>query len=234
MTRCAMCGRLRVGKAFLHVCRLAGAAMCSAYCAAHKAAGHNALRGSGPGQKRAFEMHWHMWVVLIAGSAGSALRAVRPPNLHIAPDLGAIFSRRKCDGFFVAITPGHHGPRHSCDLVGERDRGDLGRPPRQQSCEPWPVLSAMDLGIADHRQRARREQAAQIAITLFADTAELVLAPARVLLRNEPNPGRKIPPRSEGLWISDAGDQSRGERGTNAGNLIQPFARLAGSVPGDD
>src|SRR3954453_1116258 len=32
-------------------------------------------------------MHWHMWVVLIAGSTGSALRAVRPPNLHITPDL---------------------------------------------------------------------------------------------------------------------------------------------------
>src|SRR3954470_10376394 len=31
-------------------------------------------------------MHWHMWVVLIAGSTGSALRAVRPPNLHITPD----------------------------------------------------------------------------------------------------------------------------------------------------
>src|SRR5262249_57459717 len=27
---CAVCGRLRVGKAFLHVCRLVGAAMCSA------------------------------------------------------------------------------------------------------------------------------------------------------------------------------------------------------------
>jgi hypothetical protein len=35
-------------------------------------------------------MHWHMWVVLIAGSTGSALRAVRPPNLHITPDVGAI------------------------------------------------------------------------------------------------------------------------------------------------
>src|SRR5438034_1269817 len=46
----------------------------------HMTAGHNALRGSGPGQKPAFEMHWHMWVVLIAGSTGSALRAVRPPN----------------------------------------------------------------------------------------------------------------------------------------------------------
>jgi hypothetical protein len=31
-------------------------------------------------------MHWHMWVVLIAGSTGSALRAVRSPNLHITPD----------------------------------------------------------------------------------------------------------------------------------------------------
>src|ERR1700738_3479397 len=59
-------------------------------CAIHMTAGHNALRGSGPGQNPAFEMHWHEWVVLIAGSTGSALRAVRPPNLHITPGLGAI------------------------------------------------------------------------------------------------------------------------------------------------
>jgi hypothetical protein len=31
-------------------------------------------------------MHRHMWVVLIAGSTGSALRAVRSSNLHITPD----------------------------------------------------------------------------------------------------------------------------------------------------
>jgi hypothetical protein len=37
----------------------------------------------------------------------------------------------------------------------------------------------MDLGIADDGERTRGEQAAQIAITLFADTAELVLAPDR-------------------------------------------------------
>src|SRR6185295_11227323 len=30
-------------------------------------------------------MQWHEWVVLIARSTGSALRAVRPPNLHITP-----------------------------------------------------------------------------------------------------------------------------------------------------
>ena len=55
------------------------------------------------------------------------------------------------------------------------------------------MFGAMDLGIADDGQRARREQAAQIAVSLFADTAELVLAPARVLLRHEPDPGREIP-----------------------------------------
>jgi hypothetical protein len=31
-------------------------------------------------------MLWPKWVVLIAGSTGSALRAVRPPNCHITPD----------------------------------------------------------------------------------------------------------------------------------------------------
>src|SRR6266540_429714 len=124
-------------------------------------------------------MQWHLWVVLIAGSTGSALRAVRPPNLHITPDARRDpRSRRKCDGFLVAITPGHHGPRHSCDLVGKRDRSDLGEPPRQQCRKPGPMFGAMDLGIADDGQRACCEQAAQIAIALFADTAELVLAPA--------------------------------------------------------
>src|SRR4029078_13095796 len=179
-------------------------------------------------------MHWHEWVVLIAGSTGSALRAVRPPNLHIAPDVGAISLRRECDGFLVALILGHHGPSHPCDLVGERDRGDLRWPARQQSREPGPMFVAMDFGIADHRQRAGGEQAAQIAITLFADTAELVLPPARVLLGHEPDPGREIPPGSESLRISDAGDQSGGQRRTDAGNLVEPLARLVGSVPGDD
>jgi hypothetical protein len=39
-------------------------------------------------------------------------------------------SRRKGDGFLVALALGHHGPSHSGDFVGERDGGDLGRPPR--------------------------------------------------------------------------------------------------------
>src|SRR5881397_576362 len=97
------------------------------------------------------EMHWHMWVVLIAGSTGSALRAVRPPNLHVTPDVPARSpSRRKGDGFLVALALGHQGPSHSGNLVGECDGGDLGRTPRQQCRQPRSVLGAMDLGITDH------------------------------------------------------------------------------------
>ena len=50
------------------------------------------------------------------------------------------------------------------------------------------MLGAMDLGITDDGKSAGREQAAQIAIPLFADAAELVLTAARVLLRDEPDP----------------------------------------------
>ena len=55
------------------------------------------------------------------------------------------------------------------------------------------MLGAMDFGIADDGERAGREQAAQIAIASFADIAEPVLAPARVLLGDEPDPGREVP-----------------------------------------
>src|SRR5215831_3594649 len=104
--------------------------------------------------------------------------------------------RRQCDGFLVAFALGDRGPCHSCDLVGERDRGDLRGPPRQQRREPGPMFRATDLGIADDGQRASGEQAAQIAISPFADTAELVPPSARVLLRHEPDPGREIPIQS--------------------------------------
>src|SRR3974390_633773 len=172
------------------------------------------------------KMPWPMWVVLIAGSTGAALSAVRPPNRYVTPDVrcNLVSSRRESRGLPVALTPGHHGPRHAGDLVGERDRSNLGRSTRQQPRKPGPMVGAMDLGIADHCERAGREQAAQIAIALFADTAKLVLAPARVLLRHEPNPGREVPARSEGSWISNAGDERCCQRRTDARDRVQPLA----------
>ena len=54
--------------------------------------------------------------------------------------------------------------------------------------------SAMDLAVSDDSERADYKQAAQITVSLFADTAEPVLTPARMLLRHEPDPGREVAP----------------------------------------
>src|SRR3954470_19974817 len=50
-------------------------------------------------------MRWHKWVVLIAGSTGSALRAVRPPNLHITPDVRRVLVYRASATGFLYRSP---------------------------------------------------------------------------------------------------------------------------------
>src|SRR6202162_4889174 len=55
-----------------------------------------------------------------------------------------------------------------------------------------------------------------------------------MLLRHQPNPGREVAPRSEGLWISYGSDHSSGQHRTDAGSFIEPHAHLARSVPGPD
>src|SRR4029078_3735038 len=110
-------------------------------------------------------MLWHKWFFLIAGSTGSALRAVRPPNLHITPVVRRdLVYAASAMGSLYRSPLATHGPDHSRDLIGERDGGDLRRPPCQQCCEPGPMFGAMDLGIAYDGQRDSHEQAAQISV----------------------------------------------------------------------
>ena len=53
--QCPVCGRLRVGKSFLHVADWSVQPCVRPTSAVHMTAGHNALRGSGPDRKPAFE-----------------------------------------------------------------------------------------------------------------------------------------------------------------------------------
>src|SRR3954463_14776012 len=163
--------------------------------AVHMTAGHNALRGSGPDQKLAFDN-----AMALVGCPDRRIDRLcitccspSQPSHHAGCPARSRL-RRKCDGFLVSLALSHHGPDHSRDLIGERDGGDLRRPPCQQCCEPGPMFGAMDLGIANDGQRASHEQAAQIAVTLFADAAEPVLATAGVLLRHEAYPSREVAP----------------------------------------
>jgi hypothetical protein len=94
-----------------------------------------------------------IWVVLIAGSTGSALRAVRPPNLHITPVV-----RR--DLVYAASATGslYRSPlAMTAHAIRARDGGDLGGAPRQQCCKPGPTLGPMDLGVPDDGERAGNE-----------------------------------------------------------------------------
>jgi hypothetical protein len=50
------------------------------------------------------------------------------------------------------------------------------------------MLGAVDLGVADNGECSGHEQAAQIAVTLFADATKPVLAPLECCF-GEPNPG---------------------------------------------
>jgi hypothetical protein len=53
--QCPVCGRLRVGKSFLHVADWSVQPCVRPTSAVHMTAGHNVLRGSGPDRKPAFE-----------------------------------------------------------------------------------------------------------------------------------------------------------------------------------
>ena len=85
---------------------------------------------------------------------GKVVVRVAEPLRHIEP--WALCLRRERDEFLVAFVSGHHRPGHPGEFVGERDGGDLGGAPRQERGKPGPMLRAVDLGIADHRKRARR------------------------------------------------------------------------------
>jgi hypothetical protein len=82
----AMCGRLRVGRANLHVALLAVQLCIRPVSAVHMTVGRNALRGSDPGKKPAFDKAMaHVgcpdrWIDRLCLTYGS------PSQLHIAPD----------------------------------------------------------------------------------------------------------------------------------------------------
>ena len=152
MTRWAMCGRLRVGKGFLHVLQHRSEQPCvRPVSAVHVTAGHNAFRGSGPGQKLAFDnavahvgcpdRRIDRLCITCCSPSQPSHRAGYPARSR---------SRRECDGLLVMLALGHHGPGYPRDLVGKRDGRDLRGSPRQQRREPRPMFSAMDFGITDH------------------------------------------------------------------------------------
>jgi hypothetical protein len=107
--------------------------------AVHMTAGHNALRGSGPGQNLAFEN-----AVAHVGCPDRridrlCITCCSPSQLsHHARVLGAISSDPQRGWIIISLARSHHCPGHSGELVGQRDGSDFGRPSCQQCCDPGP------------------------------------------------------------------------------------------------
>src|SRR5476649_2406191 len=94
----------------------------------------------------------------------------------------------------VSLTAHHHGPRDPGDFVGQRDTRDLDRSTAHQPYEPG-SLGAVLLRVADHCRGSSDKQPSQIAIALFGNVAKSLLATSRMLLRHQPDPGRKTATR---------------------------------------
>jgi len=83
-----VCGRLRVGKSFLHICSIGRCARVFGLFARHTwPLAIMPFADQVPNESPHSTMLGGKWVVLIARSTGSALRAARPPNLHITPSV---------------------------------------------------------------------------------------------------------------------------------------------------
>ncbi len=98
--------------------------------AVHMTAGHNALRGSGPGQNRAFDDAMAQVGCPDRRIDRLCITCCSPsqPSRHAGCPARSRLPR-KCDGILISFTLGHHGPGHPRNLVGKRDGGDLGGAP---------------------------------------------------------------------------------------------------------
>src|ERR1700761_9248994 len=119
-------------------------------------------------------------------------------------------------------------------LLASATAATRGGPPFHQPADPRPPLRSVLARVADNGHCADDQQPPQIAIALLGDTTEPVLAAGGVLLRHQPDPGRKTAPRREAIPVADLGNQCGSPGRADAWDLRQPAARLTGAVQGHD
>jgi hypothetical protein len=107
-------------------------------------------------------MRWPKWVVLIAGSTGSALRAVRPPNRshHAAWRDGTLVPVEKpstassADSCTVAKANSHLRHHRTWASIGSGLGGRVNAEARRQSFTRAPAKA--EIGCAGHSPHSRR------------------------------------------------------------------------------
>src|SRR5262249_32618867 len=133
--------------------------------AARMAAGPNALRGSGPNPKHAFED-----AMTLAGSPDPRNDRVcitsLCPRQFLVTSVCRQLRRRQQLRLLESLAAHHHGPGNAGDFVSTRTGSAFNRPTFHQPSEPGP-LRAVLASISDHSHGAGDEQPAQVSIALF-------------------------------------------------------------------
>src|SRR6202045_5316545 len=160
------CGR-RPGKNFLTFCSIGRVrSRVRPVTAAGMAAGPNALRGSGPNRKHAFE-----YALTQAGSPDPrndriCITSSCPRQFVEAFGPCPLCCHRERFRLLEAFPAHHHGPGHACNLVGQCDGSDPDRPAFHNPREPEPFCTVLP-GVSDDSHSSRDEQPSQISITLL-------------------------------------------------------------------
>ena len=163
--------------------------------AVHMTAGHNALRGSGPGQNLAFDnalAHVGCPDRRIDRLCITRCSLLQPSHHAGCPARSRL--RRKRDGLPVTLAPSHHGPGHSGSLLASAMAATLVGRRVNSAVSQGRCLVPWILGIADDGECTGHEQAAQIAVTLFADVAEPSLPPLECCFGTSPIQAEKLRP----------------------------------------
>src|SRR5262249_24926116 len=93
---------------------------------------------------------------------------------------------------------GEQRPGNASHLVGKRYGHDLERSPCQELRQPGIFLRVM-FGPPQHSVCPDHKNTPQVAIALLGNRTELLFAPAPICSRYQPNRGRKIRTRAEGM-----------------------------------
>ena len=135
--------------------------------AVHTTAGHNALRGSGPDRKPAFDNAW--------GQLGCPDRRIdrlcitccssSQPSHHAGCPARSRLCRKR-DGFLIVLALGHDRPCHPGDLVGKRNGSDLDRSALHDTRKPQSLGAALAC-ISDDSHGPSDQQPSQ-PITIIA------------------------------------------------------------------
>src|SRR3954454_16695368 len=135
---------------------------------------------------------------------------------------------------FVPLAAGQHGPGDARGLVGHGEQHHVGWPAHEKAGKPGRTDLLLAPRPAEMGARAVHQQAPDVAVTALGDAPQSLLAAARSLLRDEPEPGRKLACRAELTGIADARHHGGCGNQADPGDLSQSPACCAGGVPGEE